>query len=66
MKRDFSVYLALRYPISQSSRLHVGERDATGLKEAELERFYIALIWYQAAEQVCIAEMEPALTGPTV
>jgi len=29
-------------------------------------RFHIALIWYQAAQQVCESEQEQALTGPTV
>lgn len=56
----------LQYHISQSIRLHIGKRYATDLNEAKLERFYIALIWYQAAQQVCRGEMEQALTGPTI
>lgn len=29
-------------------------------------RFHSALIWYQAAQQVCGSEEEQAPTGPTV
>lgn len=62
----FGYALLLQYGISQSTRLQVGERYATGLNEAKLEWFCIALIRYQAAQQVCIGEMEQALTGPTI